>query len=102
MGTVDISILGLVLSLLLFVVPILLSQVYHIGLIKPLLYSTIRMSIQLGLIGIFLKYLFIWNNTILNISWLGVMILVAVFSVVQGSSMKASKVLIPAYIFLFL
>ena len=98
METVDISNFSLLLALLLFGVPIFLSRVYRIGLIKPLLYSTARMSIQLALIGIFLKYLFIWNNTILNILWLAVMILVAVFSAIRSSSMKVAKVLFPAYI----
>ncbi|MBU1086931.1 MAG: ABC transporter permease [Candidatus Omnitrophica bacterium] len=98
MATVDISIFSLFLALLLLTVPIVLSRVYGIGLIRSLIYSTIRMSIQLVLIGIFLKYLFTWNNTILNIIWLAVMILAAVFSVIRGSAMKASKVLVPAYI----
>jgi len=98
MAAVDISIFSLIIAILLFSIPIVLSRVYRIGLIKSLLYSAIRMSIQLVLIGFFLKYLFVWNNTILNIAWLGLMILVAVFSVIRSSSMKTNKVLIPAYI----
>lgn len=98
MATVDISVFSLLSAFLLLAVPMILISAYKIRLIKPLLYSIFRMSIQLVLIGIFLKYLFIWNNTILNITWLSMMILVAVFSVVRGSAMKADKVLIPAYI----
>jgi len=102
MATVDISIFSLLFALGLFIIPISLSKVYRIGLIKPLLYSTLRMSIQLVLIGIFLKYLFIWNNTLLNILWLAVMILIAVFSAIRSSSMKVTKVLFPAYLSFFL
>lgn len=98
METVDIPVLSLLLALSLFAIPIFLSKVYRIGILKPLFYSTVRMSIQLILIGIFLKYLFVWNNTFLNIVWLAVMTLVAVFSAIRNSSMKVKKILLPAYL----
>lgn len=98
METIDISIYSLLLVFLLLAVPVILSRVYRLGLIKPLLSSAGRMTIQLMLIGMFLKYLFLWNNTFINLSWLMVMILVAVFSAIRGSSMKASKILMPVFI----
>ncbi len=98
MGTVDITIFSLLLLLLLLAVPVFLSRIYRLGLIKPLFYSIVRMSVQLVLIGIFLKYLFLWNNIFLNLSWFIIMILVAVFSAIRSSSMKFSKVLIPTFI----
>jgi putative ABC transport system permease protein len=98
METVNISIFSLVLTFLLLAVPVLLSLIFNIGLIKPLFNSVARMSIQLILIGIFLKYLFLWNNTLVNLLWLSVMILVAVFSAVRGFSMRISKVLVPVFV----
>jgi len=97
-ATMDISIASLAVAFLLLIIPIYLSIAYKIRLIRPLLEAVIRMTIQLGLIGIFLKYLFLWNNAVLNVSWLAIMILVAVFSAVRGSSLKPAKVLIPAFI----
>ena len=102
MDTVNISFICLILTLLLLVIPMLLFKKYRIGIIKPIFYSTIRMSIQLFLIGVFLKYLFVWNNTTLNILWLAIMILIAVFSAVRSSSIKISKILIPTFISFFL
>jgi len=55
------------------------------------------MTVQLVLIGIFLKYLFLWNNTFINLLWLLIMIAVAVFSAVKGSSMKFNKIAIPLF-----
>ena len=78
METIDLSVFSLGLTFLLLAVPVILSLVYGLGLIKSLFYSAARMTIQLVLIGIFLKYLFLWNNTLINFSWLIVMILVAV------------------------
>ena len=98
METVDLSILSLVIAFALFVVPVGISLFYRIGLTKSLLYATARMSVQLILIGIFLKYLFVWDNTLLNILWLAVMVLVAVVSAVRQSSMKLKKLLLPTFI----
>lgn len=98
METIDISIYSLLLVFLLLVVPVILSRVYGLGLIKPLLGSAVRMTVQLVLIGMFLKYLFLWNNAALNLLWLIVMILVAVFSAIRGSSMKPGKILVPVFI----
>jgi putative ABC transport system permease protein len=96
--TIDISFYSLLLVFLLLFVPVILSRLFGLGLIKPLLSSAARMTIQLILIGIFLKYLFLWNNPFINFLWLIVMILVAVFSAIRGSSMKAGKIIVPVFI----
>jgi len=98
MGTINIPITVLMISFLLLIIPIFLSITYKIGLVRPLLEAVVRMTIQLGLIGIFLKYLFLWNNPIINVLWLVIMTLIAVFSAVKGSGLKPGKVLIPAFI----
>jgi putative ABC transport system permease protein len=98
METIDISIYSLLLVFLLIAVPFILSRVYGLDLIKPLLISSARMTVQLVLIGVFLKYLFLWNNTFINLLWLIVMILVAVFSAIRGSSMDLGKIFAPVFI----
>ena len=97
METVDIPVLSLVLTLLLLVIPVAISLRYRLKLIKPLFHSTARMIVQLALIGVFLKYLFVWNNRFLNTGWLTVMIVVAVFSAVKSSSLKISRVFLPTF-----
>lgn len=98
METIDISIFSLSLVFLLLIIPVLMSSVYKLNMIKSMLFSVARMSVQLFLIGIFLKYLFLWNNALINIAWLFVMILVAVFSAIGSSSIKTGKVLLPVLI----
>ena len=98
METVDITILSLGLTFLLLVVPVIISLIYGLKLIGPLLHSVVRMSIQLVLIGVFLKYLFLWNNTLVNLVWLAIMIVVAVFSAIRSSSIKIRKILLPGLI----
>ena len=98
METVNISILSLGFAFLLLTLPVILSLIFKFKLIKPLFYSVARMSIQLILIGIFLKYLFLWNNAFVNLLWLTIMIIVAVFSAIRGSSIKIGKIFIPSLI----
>jgi putative ABC transport system permease protein len=98
METVDISLLSLILAFILLAVPVFLSRYYGLGLVRPLFNSVARMSIQLVLIGVFLKYLFLWNNALVNLAWLAIMILVAVFSAIHSSSMKPTKVLLPVFV----
>lgn len=97
MQTVNLSYLSLSVVLLLLAIPVFLDRHYQLKLLKPLFISVLRMSIQLILIGIFLKYLFVWNNTLLNILWLALMILIAVYTSVRNASMKVSKILLPTY-----
>ncbi len=98
METINISIFSLAMTFLLLAVPVVLSRIYELSLVKPLFYSTARMTVQLVLIGIFLKYLFLWNNIFINLFWLMVMIFVAVFSAVKSSSVKISKIFIPCFV----
>jgi putative ABC transport system permease protein len=97
METVDISFTALLLSFVLLIIPVMISRIYDLRLIGPLFNSVIRMSIQLFLIGFFLKYLFLWNNAFINLLWLIVMILVAVFSAIKSSSMRTGKILMPVF-----
>lgn len=98
MATVEISIFALSLAFLLLIIPIIISLHFGLSIIKPILYSTGRMSFQLFLIGIFLKYLFEYNNLYLNILWFFVMITSAAITVVRSSSLKAGKVIFPVLI----
>ena len=101
METLDIPVLSLAVAFLLLLIPVIISFRYGLKLVTPLFVSVVRMSVQLALIGVFLKYLFIWNNPFVNIGWLTVMIVVAVFASVKSSSIKISRIFIPAFISFF-
>ncbi len=98
MGALDISITSLLFAFLLLFIPIVISKFFRLGLIKPILNASVRMAVQLILIGIFLKYLFVWNNPIINILWLFLMIIVAVFTAVKSASIKGKKFWISIFI----
>lgn len=98
MGALDISLEGILWAFLLLVIPIAFSLYYKIGMVRQLVYSVARMTVQLLLIGIFLKYLFEINNPVINVLWVSVMILVAVLSAVKNSTLRAGKIVMPSFI----
>ncbi|MGM0595792.1 MAG: ABC transporter permease [Myxococcota bacterium] len=102
METVNISLVSMGLAFALLLVPLGLSLFFRFKLIKQIFYSTFRMTAQLVLIGIFLKYLFKWDNSLINFIWLTIMILVAVFSSIRNAAMKISSLFLPAFISFFL
>ncbi len=98
MGTIDIPISSLALSFLLLLIPIVISIALRLSILRSLLYSATRMAIQLVLIGFFLKYLFEYNNPLVNLLWLGVMLTTAVFTAIKSSTIKISKIFLPVFV----
>ena len=69
MGTIDISYYNLFIGLLLLAIPFFYLWKFRTGLLKPAVTGTLRMIVQLFFIGIYLKYLFLWNNPWINFLW---------------------------------
>ena len=94
-GAIDISVISLASGFLLLLIPFLFSYIFKLGIIRATLISAGRMTLQLVLMGIFLQYLFDWNNAVLNIVWLFMMIFVATFSVIRNSDLNLKIFLMP-------
>lgn len=94
-GAIDISITALASGFLLLLIPFLFSYIFKLGIIRATLISALRMTVQLALMGVFLQYLFEWNNSILNIVWLFLMISVATFAVIRNSDLNLRIFLMP-------
>lgn len=95
MGTIDISYYHLAIGLLLLVIPFFYLWKFKTDLLKPAVIGTIRMIVQLSLIGIYLKYLFLWNSPWINLLWVLIMILVAGQTALVRTRLKRSILLIP-------
>ena len=98
MGPQEISNFSLLLCLALLIVPIALSLLIKLRLIRSTLFAVVRMSVQLFLMAFYLNYLFQWNSGLINVSWLMVMILVATFSVVKNSDLNRKIFLLPVFL----
>ncbi len=92
METIDIPIVNLLYVYLLLLIPLAVFLSLRIALTTKLLIAVARMSGQLVLVGIYLKYVFEWNSPWLNIAWVLIMILVANFNVSGNIGVRRSKV----------
>lgn len=101
-GAVDLSYFSMIMGILLLLIPIGVVFFLKLGLMKNLLISSSRMIVQLVLIGFFLEYLFKLNSWFVNVLWFLVMILVAVFSVINNSNLRIKHFLLPVFFSLFL
>jgi len=98
MGPQDISIISLIVCLALLILPLSISILIKLKLIRTTLFAVVRMSVQLFLMAIYLNYLFRWNNGLINCLWLLIMILVATFSVIKNSELNRRMFLLPVFL----
>lgn len=91
----DIPILSLALFLLFFAPVIITNKIIKLHLNKDLFVSLLRMILQLSLVGIYLKYIFQWNNPFINTAYLIIMIFIASIHSIQSSKLKLRVFIIP-------
>lgn len=88
MGAENISWLSLGLCFLLLLVPLAIFFLLRVQLVGTLIWSAARMSAQLLLVGLFLVYIFEWNNELVTSAWLLVMVFFGAFSVVGSTGLS--------------
>ena len=88
MNTIDLSIWKLILIYLILIIPIAIIILLKLGLLKSLLISLARMTIQLAFVGLYLKFIFDLNSMLVNITWLIIMAAVASFTVLSHAGLK--------------
>lgn len=98
MDAINISNIGLFSGFLLLLIPLFVSYKFDLKMNKTTLWSIFRMTIQLSVVGIFLEYIFDLNNLWLNLLWLLLMVLTAVFSAINSSKIKLKVILWPIFI----
>lgn len=95
MTIIDISPIGLVLGLILVIIPIYIFHFFKVGLIKSTLISTIRMVVQMAIIGLYLRYLFYWNHWAINLLWFVLMVAVAAITTTKRTKLKSKLLFMP-------
>ena len=96
-GPLDISVVGLLATAVLLVIPVAVSLWLRLGLVRSMLFSALRMAVQLALMAFYLGYLFRWDNAGINLAWMGVMLAVAAGTVVKRSGLKARPFILPVF-----
>lgn len=95
MNAVEVAWLDLALAALLLLLPLGVLAYFRTGLTRTLLVSVGRMTLQLGLVGFYLQFLFDRNAPLLNLAWVTVMLLVATVSIVRRSELNARFFIFP-------
>lgn len=94
-GTIDISLARLALLYFLLIPSFVIIIKYELGITKKLTISITRMTVQLLLVGVFLKYIFLYNNPILNFGWILIMLLSANLSVTSNAGLNRKHFFLP-------
>ncbi|UCB44912.1 MAG: ABC transporter permease [Spirochaetota bacterium] len=73
-------------------IPIIISIVLKLGTVKTILISVLRMTLQLGAMGLYLDYIFRFNNVWINSGYVLLMIAVANFTVNKNAGLRTARV----------
>lgn len=95
MEQIDISWLELGLGSLLIIAPLIILCYFRTRLGRPLLWAFLRMAGQLTLVGLYLNYIFDYNELWLNLLWVVIMIIVAGMVIVKRSELSYRHFLLP-------
>lgn len=98
MNTTDISVPSLLVGLSLLLIPLAIHLYYNTGQTKTIALSAIRMVLQLFLVGVYLNYLFIWNNAWVNIAWLLAMVGVCAIELIGRVRLRKRIFLLGVYL----
>lgn len=94
----DISLVNLLLSFAVIIIPLAGFRYYRVGLTKATLIAIARMTIQLSAVAIYLEYIFEKNNPFINIAWVLIMILVGVYTTLKRSNLSVKILAAPLII----
>ena len=95
MTTIDISYLYLGIGLLLLLLPMYYLWRYETGLLKGFCIGAVRMVVQMLFIGVYLRYLFEWNNPWVNFLWVLIMVYIASETAVTRTKVRRGILMMP-------
>lgn len=95
MGTIDISYLHLAIGLLLLLIPIYYIWRFETKLLKGICVGAVRMVIQMLFIGVYLRYLFEWDNPVINFLWVFIMVYIAAETALTRTMVRRNILMMP-------
>lgn len=98
MGTIDISYISLLVGMLLLLIPIFYIWYYETKLLKAICIGAVRMVVQMLFIGVYLRYLFEWDNPVVNSVWVFIMVYIASETALTRTRVKRSVLMMPLVI----
>jgi putative ABC transport system permease protein len=93
-ANIDISWLQLGLFGIILIIPLSINAYLKLGLTKSTLISLIRMILQLGLLGLYLEYIFVLDNLWVNLIWILVMLIIGSHSIINKTELPHGSLFI--------
>lgn len=91
MQTLDLSIWDMIFMFAVLAAPITMLWFFRLGMAKDAILAAGRMTVQLILIGLYLKYIFKLNSLWLNLLWMLVMVTAANYTILQRAGLVKRK-----------
>ncbi|MCD8317409.1 MAG: ABC transporter permease [Paraprevotella sp.] len=99
METVDLSYSDLLIGMLLMLLPFYFLWRFRTGrLLSAALLGTVRMTIQLLFIGVYLRFLFQWDKAWINILWMMAMAFIASHTAVSRTTLRPRVLFWPIFV----
>ena len=95
MATIDISYFSLAIGMLLLLIPIYYIWRYDTRLLGSICVGALRMVVQMLFIGVYLRYLFEWDNPWVNSLWVFVMVVIAAHTAVSRTKVRRDILFVP-------
>lgn len=89
---------GLGVGMMLMLIPFYFLWRFKTGLLSAAVVGTVRMTVQLLLIGVYLRLLFKWDNAWVNLLWMTVMALVASHTAVSRTELRRGVLFVPVFV----
>jgi putative ABC transport system permease protein len=86
--TVDLSIPAMLAMYALLLIPLALFFHLRLGTARETLIGVVRMTVQLVLVGLYLKYVFELNNLFISLLWVAVMLVAANLSILNKAGLR--------------
>lgn len=87
----DIGWTGLLTGYLLLLIPLAIVLWLRVPIWSVLSWAVLRMTVQLLLVGLYLRFVFVLDHVAVNLAWLFIMVAVADASVLSGSGLKLRR-----------
>ncbi|WP_394203344.1 ABC transporter permease [Shewanella waksmanii] len=94
-ATIDISWYAVGCFMLILAIPALINFRFELKLGKEISIATLRMTVQLMLVGVYLGLLFELNSLWLNLAWLAIMLMVGASAILGGAKLPKKVLFFP-------
>ncbi len=92
METIDISYSYMLIFYGMVLIPVLIAGFLKLGNTKRIVIGVVRMTVQMFVMGLYLEYLFRFNNIWVNFGWMLFMITIANITVNKNAGLKTFRV----------